>query len=222
MLNPKDYGNQIPFAIQRMLASMFPNFRRYLADLMAHAKEADHDLLTQLKNERGARDLFRREVRLLLREHRLVPVTAVFVDLDGFKAVNDSLGHAIGDECLVHFASLMTRPFRVRGGDIVWRKGGDEFVALLINAERSQVEERVGRLFDMIQSDPKLTYVTTTGEALRVTASIGVASSCILSPTLVDEAWNVLLERADEAMYRSKRAGKNQIETTEVTNFGQP
>lgn len=218
------YGTRFPFIIQAILACFFPGFRQYLNDLEKIIKEADHDPLTQLKNRRSAQELFDRELSLLLREDRNrgigVPVTAVFIDLDGFSTINDApgLGHAAGDQVLVHIAELLTGSFRT--SDIICRNGGDEFIVFLINAEEEQALKHVQQLFDAIQHDERLTLTQANGEAIRVTASIGVASSYVRSTTTLKDAWALLMKRADEAMYASKDGGKNAVEVVRVTAFG--
>ncbi|MEU2115965.1 EAL domain-containing protein [Streptomyces sp. NPDC016459] len=166
---------------------------------------AEHDPLTDLPN----RALFTRRVRQALGGRRASdPGTAVlFIDLDGFKGVNDRLGHQAGDDLLVQAARRLHDS--VRAGDTAARLGGDEFAALILGdggrdqaARRSQVQEIADRL-RLTLSRP---YRLDGGNEVRVAASIGVAFA---EPGI--EAGD-LLRNADLAMYRAKAAGKDRVE----------
>ncbi|WP_411072133.1 putative bifunctional diguanylate cyclase/phosphodiesterase [Streptomyces sp. cmx-4-25] len=166
---------------------------------------AEHDPLTDLPN----RALFTRRVRQALGGRRASdPGTAVlFIDLDGFKAVNDRLGHQAGDDLLVQAARRLHDS--VRTGDTAARLGGDEFAALILGdggrdraARRDQVQEIADRL-RLTLSRP---YRLDGGQEVRVAASIGVAFA---EPGT--DAGD-LLRNADLAMYRAKAAGKNRVE----------
>ncbi|MFE0776962.1 putative bifunctional diguanylate cyclase/phosphodiesterase [Streptomyces sp. NPDC058861] len=166
---------------------------------------AEHDPLTDLPN----RALFTRRVRQALGGRRSSdPGTAVlFIDLDGFKGVNDRLGHQAGDELLVQAARRLHDS--VRSGDTAARLGGDEFAALILGdggsdrtARRNQVQEIADRL-RLTLSRP---YRLDGGQEVRVAASIGVAFA---EPGI--DAGD-LLRNADLAMYRAKAAGKDRVE----------
>ncbi|MET9677200.1 EAL domain-containing protein [Streptomyces sp. NPDC006482] len=166
---------------------------------------AEHDPLTDLPN----RALFTRRVRQALGGRRASdPGTAVlFIDLDGFKGVNDRLGHQAGDELLVQAARRLQES--VRAGDTAARLGGDEFAALILGdggrdqaARECQVQEIADRL-RLTLSQP---YRVDGGNEVRVAASIGVAFA---EPGI--EAGD-LLRNADLAMYRAKAAGKDRVE----------
>ncbi|MFB6626640.1 MULTISPECIES: putative bifunctional diguanylate cyclase/phosphodiesterase [unclassified Streptomyces] len=166
---------------------------------------AEHDPLTDLPN----RALFTRRVRQALSGRRASdPGTAVlFIDLDGFKGVNDRLGHQAGDDLLVQAARRLHDS--VRAGDTAARLGGDEFAALILGdggrdqaARRKQVQEIADRL-RLTLSRP---YRVDGGNEVRVAASIGVAFA---EPGI--EAGD-LLRNADLAMYRAKAAGKDRVE----------
>jgi diguanylate cyclase (GGDEF)-like protein/PAS domain S-box-containing protein len=165
---------------------------------------AEHDPLTDLPN----RALFTERVRMALTGRRAGdPGTAVlFIDLDGFKGVNDRLGHQAGDELLIQAARRLADS--VRAGDTAARLGGDEFAALIIgdgagggHARECQVHEIADRLRVML-SQP----YSIDGSEVRVAASIGVAfAEPALSPT-------DLMRNADLAMYRAKAGGKDRVE----------
>jgi diguanylate cyclase (GGDEF)-like protein/PAS domain S-box-containing protein len=170
--------------------------RKVLEERLAY--QAFHDPLTNLAN----RVLFteRLEHALQLARRRARPVSVVFVDLDDFKDVNDSLGHAAGDELLVEVARRFLGC--VRAGDTAARLGGDEFAVLVEDgggdaAMALQVAER-------LQHAVRLPFAVG-GREIVLGASLGIASS-EGGPTAGD-----LLRNADVAMYRAKQAGKGQV-----------
>ena len=129
-------------------------------------------------------------------------VGLLFVDLDGFKAVNDSFGHRAGDDVLRCIAQRMQET--IRGGDVVARLGGDEFIVLLepVDTESSAVD--VAERIVLAASAP---ITTTAGDKVRIGASVGVA----ISHDGVTEA-EQLLNEADVAAYRAKAAGRGRAE----------
>jgi diguanylate cyclase (GGDEF)-like protein/PAS domain S-box-containing protein len=164
---------------------------------------AEHDPLTGLPN----RALFTARVRKALGGRRATDqsVAVLFIDLDGFKAVNDSIGHQAGDELLVQAGHRLRTS--VRAGDTAARLGGDEFAALILGggtqdklAREDQVHEIADRL-RLLLSQP----YWIEGSEVRVAASIGAAfAETGMSPS-------DLMRNADLAMYRAKAAGKNRV-----------
>jgi diguanylate cyclase (GGDEF)-like protein len=157
-----------------------------------------HDALTGLPNRVLALD---RAQQMLARARRLqIPVAALFVDLDGFKHVNDTFGHAAGDELLRTVAArLMTV---VRAGDTAARLGGDEFVVLLEGSTLDAGPELVAeRLLEVLRQPYDMR--DTAGRQLSVTASIGIAVGA-------RESADELLRDADLALYGAKAAGRNR------------
>ncbi|MGW7415348.1 putative bifunctional diguanylate cyclase/phosphodiesterase [Streptomyces sp. NPDC054863] len=165
---------------------------------------AEHDPLTDLPN----RALFTKRVRLALTGRRATDLgTAVlFIDLDGFKAVNDRLGHQAGDELLIQAARRLQDS--VRAGDTAARLGGDEFAALILgDGTRDQAarEYQVHEIADRLRLTLSQPY-KVDGNDVRVAASIGVAfAEPGITPT-------DLMRNADLAMYRAKAAGKDRVE----------
>ena len=170
--------------------------RRRLEEQLTH--QAFHDPLTGLAN----RALFRDRVShaLALAQRRGSPVTVLFLDLDDFKTVNDSLGHAEGDRLLIAAAERFLAC--ARAADTVARLGGDEFAILIEGADgREGLSDRLAAAM----SHP----FSLSGNQLRVTASIGVASAS------TDDKADDLLRNADMAMYAAKRRGKGRAEKYE-------
>jgi diguanylate cyclase (GGDEF)-like protein/PAS domain S-box-containing protein len=167
--------------------------RKELESDLAH--RSLHDPLTGLPNRTLLLD------RLAQAADRPRPAGAtfavLFVDVDGFKAVNDDLGHAAGDELLVEVGARLSRT--VRGVDTVARFGGDEFVVIAELASPSHADVLARRLTSAV-SDP---MTLSSGAVVRVGASVGVA----VHGSPHDDVESMLTE-ADADMYRVKRAGR--------------
>ncbi|GIF18064.1 diguanylate cyclase (GGDEF)-like protein/PAS domain S-box-containing protein [Actinoplanes tereljensis] len=169
--------------------------RKELQDQLVH--EAYHDALTQLAN----RALFRERVSEALR--RRGPdddVTVLFLDLDGFKEVNDSLGHLAGDQLLVQVADRLRAS--VREDDVVARFGGDEFAVLIQAVLSSDDAEQVARRIVEVLEQP----FRSESRDIHVQASIGLAAASVLGEPEGDGA-EQLMRNADLAMYKAKSAG---------------
>ena len=170
--------------------------RRRLEQQLTH--QAFHDPLTGLAN----RALFRDRVShaLAVARRRGHPITVLFLDVDDFKTVNDTLGHAEGDRLLIAAAERFLAC--ARSADTVARLGGDEFAILIEGADgREGLPDRLGAAM----AHP----FTLSGNQLRVTASIGVATAS------GDDTADDLLRNADVAMYAAKRRGKGRAATYE-------
>jgi len=170
--------------------------RRRLEEQLTH--QAFHDPLTGLAN----RALFRDRVShaLALAQRRGSPVTVLFLDLDDFKKVNDSLGHGEGDRLLIATAERFLAC--ARSADTVARLGGDEFAILIEGTDgRDGLTDRLAAAM----SHP----FSLSGQQVRATVSIGVASAA------PDDRADDLLRNADMAMYAAKRRGKGCAETYE-------
>lgn len=157
------------------------------------------DELTGLSNRRGFFDLAGRELDRAVRTGR--PVTALMLDIDGFKKVNDTYGHAVGDEVLRELARRSREA--VRDVDLVGRYGGEEFCYLLPEAEPEVALQVAERISSAISDRP----IETAGGPLEIKVSIGVAYAVGTR----DETVANLLDRADTAMYEAKEAGGDMV-----------
>jgi diguanylate cyclase (GGDEF)-like protein len=156
------------------------------------------DSLTNLYNRRHFSKVGEDEVQRACRYGR--SLSAIMLDIDHFKRVNDTFGHKVGDQILQEVAKSCRRA--LRGVDVVGRYGGDEFVILLPENDRTaavQVAERLRKNITHMQ-------LNTTGGAVKVTASLGVASVDCDKPSL-----ETLLSQADKALYVAKRRGRNRV-----------
>lgn len=171
--------------------------RRNIAELNWHHANFDH--LTDLPNRALLFDRLSTACALARRNKKRVAF--LFMDLDGFKSVNDRLGHEAGDEVLIEVAQRWMGC--VRSADTVARLGGDEFAIVAGGIERT---EDVARLATKLVEETKRTITLSSGAECQVGASIGVS----VYPTDAVEM-DTLVNLADAAMYESKRGGKNRF-----------
>ncbi|OFX09651.1 MAG: hypothetical protein A2516_07575 [Alphaproteobacteria bacterium RIFOXYD12_FULL_60_8] len=155
------------------------------------------DEMTGALNRRGFEARLREEVSRAARhgEEGLL----IYVDLNRFKPINDTYGHAAGDEVLRHAATLITRA--VRDTDVVGRLGGDEFAVLMPRTPHLHALARARELRSVLNS----AYITWQGEAIALSASVGVST---YSGT---ETWEVVLSLADQDMYLEKSCASGSI-----------
>jgi diguanylate cyclase (GGDEF)-like protein len=162
------------------------------------------DDLTRLFNYRYLHQSLRREIKRSSRHDR--PISLIFLDLDGFKEVNDTYGHLAGSKALVEVGGVLKEGSRET--DVVARFGGDEFAIVLPETGLAGAMATAARLRERLISSR---FLTSDGMSVRLTASIGVA-------TLPDVAGTAeeLLRAADKAMYRVKASGKDGIEAAQA------
>ena len=160
---------------------------------------AQHDILTGLPNRLMLNDRLTQAISLARRNHHQLAV--LFLDLDGFKHMNDSLGHAIGDKLLQSVAARLSES--VRKSDTVSRQGGDEFVILL-----PEVTHAADAATSAAKIISELKKAHSIGEhTLRVTASIGISTY----PPNGEDA-DTLIKNSDTAMYHAKQSGRDQYQ----------
>ncbi len=178
--------------------------RHKLEERLRH--QAFHDSLTGLAN----RELFTNRVELALAQasRRGLPVAALFLDLDDFKTVNDSLGHDAGDELLKAVAERISR--RVRRSDTAARLGGDEFAVLLVDLQdgASDAEAVARAILDEFRQP-----VMLGDKEWLIRGSLGIAVGT------GEETAAELLRNADVAMYEAKHSGKGQVRRFEPAMF---
>ena len=159
---------------------------------------AHYDVLTKLPNRTLLADRLRQAMTQSQRRGRQVAVA--FVDLDGFKAINDKYGHTIGDQLLVTLAGRMKQA--LRDVDTLARFGGDEFIAVLLDLDNSaSCVPLLNRLLDAAS-----TPIQLSDNLIQISASIGVT----LYPQTNDMEADQLLRQADQAMYQAKLSGKGR------------
>lgn len=169
------------------------------AALETLSQSADRDPLTGLPNRSLLHDRFAQAAANARRHGKRMAI--VFIDLDEFKDINDTLGHAVGDEVLVAAAARLTRC--VRQADTVSRHGGDEFLILLSEVSAGADAGAIAQKMLTALAEP----LVVRGRVLQMGASIGIS-------VYPDDAASAddLIERADEAMYRAKQRGGTAFE----------
>ena len=169
--------------------------RQKLRDLAQDLGEkATTDALTGLNNRLKLKTALAEEISRADRNEK--PLTLVMFDIDHFKMVNDTYGHSVGDSVLVEIARLVSG--HIRNSDILFRWGGEEFVMLLPGTDELLGYQSAERCRQAIERVP-------FGRAGKVTCSFGVAQY------VLGESGNDLITRADEALYRAKDSGRNQV-----------
>ena len=176
----------------RVLEALVAERDDLAAKLAAAEQLADYDVLTPAFNRRA----FIRELHRTLSEAERykTPAAVLYIDLDGFKSLNDKYGHATGDVVLTHVGRLLIDA--VRETDIVGRLGGDEFGVILNHAKPEEARAKAVTLSERVSSSA----IVHAGIAHRVKASIGV------HPIAAIEDPETAIARADEAMYAMKFA----------------
>jgi len=191
-------------AIRHYIA-LFSDITHLVAQQQHLQHLAHHDPLTELPNRALLADRLRQAMAQCQRHGRHLAV--VYIDLDGFKVINDTYGHDTGDRLLTTIANRMKR--LLREGDTLARLGGDEFVALLLDLPEASASQPF--LQRLLAAAAEETY--DHGKVLRVSVSMGVVYYPQNEPLDADQ----LLRQADQAMYRAKQAGKNRYHVFDTT-----
>ncbi|MDB6354170.1 GGDEF domain-containing protein [Trichococcus sp. K1Tr] len=166
----------------------------FMSDLYSLIVSASTDPLTTLKNVRT----FNNNLMEVEREKK--PVTLAVVDIDHFKNFNDSFGHDSGDVLLKQMAQVFNE--LAAPGTAFYRIGGEEFAVIIDNSNPSKAEEFINDLQEIIAHR---SFFITTGEPVNITISVGVAHSH------TEETLNKTLKRADLALYKAKKGGRNKV-----------
>lgn len=199
----RDYGytaGYVPFInLANKIAALgilvwFVSFARENFDEAMQA--ARTDALTRLANRRAFVERLEAELARLGKEAR--PVALAYVDLDGFKAINDTLGHGVGDEVLITTAGTLIA--RLRPSDFAARLGGDEFAVLLTDTDIETARDRLTDVHSALRD-------VMAAKGWPVTFSIGLTQA---SPTDTLEG---LVEHADRTMFAAKTSGKDRVVT---------
>ncbi len=160
---------------------------------------AYHDALTKLPNRRYMEEHLEKVIYTSSRENRSFSV--IFLDLDRFKIINDTLGHNIGDKLLITVANRISKV--LRQSDMLTRMGGDEFIIISQNIKNKKEPARISHKILKILHDP----IELEGHTLNISASIGIS---IYPDDASDNA--TLIKHADNAMYHAKELGKNNFQ----------
>lgn len=172
--------------------------RRQLAEQQAQLRQlSERDPLTQLANRRH----FRQEMRQRSLDHQY-DGALLLLDIDRFKRINDLHGHAAGDAVLVEVARRLSHT--VRGGDLLVRWGGEEFLLAAPGLDAAKLPQLAERLLQAVAGTP----IATPAGPLRVTASLGHAAFPLAGAPVL--GWERALALVDGALYQAKRQGRNQ------------
>lgn len=210
----RNFGARVPAMFSERIAQLAVGFNEMLSELekgeaaqrVAEQKlelQALTDDLTKLPNRRLFSDRLGQSLALAKRQESLLAL--LYIDLDGFKLVNDTLGHKAGDLLLIEVSRRLRE--RARDCDTLARLGGDEFM-LVLNTVRSRDDAKcvASAILEAIKHE-----FLIDGQAVTISASVGVS----IYPDDGDDA-DVLLQEADNAMYAAKREGKNQVRSFTV------
>ncbi|OMH29489.1 diguanylate cyclase domain-containing protein [Motiliproteus sp. MSK22-1] len=164
-------------------------------DLEKQRTLGEQDPLTGLANRRILEPRLKSELARMARQGQ--PVSVAMIDLDCFKQINDNFGHQVGDELLILVAQKLRE--NLRETDIAIRYGGDEFCLIFPETPLTAIKRSLNRIQQLLSN------LSHYRESQPVTASIGAVQA------FPKECWQALLGRADQAMYRAKQEGRNQV-----------
>ena len=176
---------------------------RYLRDKVIELEfKLNTDPVTGAGSRLGLEAYLERLKLQALRSGQVGRHAMLYLDGDGFKAINDTFGHAAGDEVIKHMAQTMMGKLRHRDGEIpdyLARLGGDEFVIILYNCPAKQALDRAMEVQTLLK-----TSCIFAGQEIRYSCTVG----CAIYNT--DEDWRAALDRADKSMYKAKQARREE------------
>lgn len=186
--------------VVREIRSHARNVQLQLASLFAHSLELESgkDVLTRLLNRKFLPTVLMREIEHSRKHGRAFAIAVI--DIDHFKVVNDTHGHEAGDQVIQQVAAVLAE--QCRGGDFLFRMGGEEFLAVLVDLDADQAERLCERMRQAVERHP---FLIPDGTVLAVTISIGMAAYC------GHPDYNYLMRMSDEAVYEAKSRGRNQV-----------
>lgn len=184
-------------ATQRQVQESQERIRQLEHELEATSDLVRYDQLCGILNRRGLEDMFTKEVARAARHHTILCIA--LLDIDNFKQLNDSMGHDVGDQALIHLAKLCRDTLRPQ--DTVARYGGEEFVILMPETRLDDAAAVLSRL----QRELTKTFFMHNNDKILITFSAGVTEF-----TDTDDQASAI-KRADGAMYQAKQAGKNRV-----------
>jgi diguanylate cyclase (GGDEF)-like protein len=185
-----------PFVLVAYITTMFSSDIRYGLNRARLMSETDE--LTELLNRRGFAIAANRLFGQAVRYDR--PLSVLMIDSDNLKQVNDSYGHEAGDRLLIQLVKSIQR--QLRDTDVIARYGGDEFVLLLPETPANGALDAAKRILNSVTNTP----LEINGDTVKITVSMGLATYPNDGHTL-----DSLVACADEAMYKAKRNGRNQV-----------
>ena len=180
---------------------------RYRSGRDLYRDLAEHDALTRLANARAFMERQRRAVEHAARFHE--PLSLLLLDVDRLKEINDTLGHAAGQDALIAVARVLQAC--KRENDMAARWGGDEFAVLMEGADEAAAKQQANRILERLRAEPQL----LAGRRRPVSVTIGVATGRAGST-------DTLFQRADLALYAGKSAGRGCVVSDSETATGLP
>lgn len=190
-------SQQIMLAAQKEVKEAEIRIKELEDKLTQMSELVREDQLTGSLNRRGLDDIFEREADRA--DRRGTPLCAAMLDLDNFKKLNDTHGHAAGDEALIHVVRIVKQT--LRSIDVIARYGGEEFLILMPETSLDEAAKAMMR----VQRELTTHFFTANDQRLFITFSAGVALRAEHEPQ------ESVLKRADKAMYEAKKSGKNRV-----------
>lgn len=188
---------------------MAPHLNHLQSVLQELSYKTDHDPLTGLSNRRVFERTLDQEIERSRRNK--TPMSLAILDLDDFKAINDTWGHIKGDEVLIDFADMISRSSRRY--DLVARIGGEEFAVIFSGVGQVKAQQLLQRL---LENTKKMSFSTPKNkDKFSVTCSAGVVSY----KGIVDIQIHELIDKADKALYQAKKSGKDQVCTADILDY---